>query len=94
MVGAACERVMDHQIIVTWPISTVDTSNKDQALVMDLRKKDMIKNINVIMLILMLELLELSPVIPWFGLKQFAERVLQKEFCGKSFAERVRLAAD
>ena len=94
MVGAACERVMDRQIMKTWPISTVDTSNKDQALVMDLRKKDMINNINVILIILMVELLELSPVIPWFGFKQFAERVLQKEFCGKSFAERVKLAGD
>ena len=94
MVGAACERVMDCQIMITWPISTVDISNKDQALVMDLRKKDMINNINVILIILTLELLELSPVTPWFGFKQFAERVLHEEFCVKSFAERVKLAAD
>ena len=51
---------------------------------MDLRKKDMINNINVIMIILMLKLLEWSPAIPGFGFKQFAERVLQKDFCGKS----------
>lgn len=51
---------------------------------MDFRKKDMIKNINVIMIILMLELLEWSPTIPGFGFKQFAKRVLQKEFCGMS----------
>ena len=51
---------------------------------MDFRKKDMINNINVIMIILMLELLEWSPTIPGFGFKQFAERVLRKEFCGKS----------
>ena len=56
---------------------------------MDFRKKDMINNINVIIIILMLELLEWSPTIPGFGFKQFAERVLRKEFCGKSFAERV-----
>ena len=49
----------------------------------------MINNINVILIIFMLELLKLSPVIPGFGFKQFAERVLRKEFCGKSFAERV-----
>ena len=69
MVGAACERVMDRQIIITWPISTVDTSNKDQALVMDLRKKDKMNNINVIMIILMLGLLEWSTIIPWLGFK-------------------------
>ena len=51
---------------------------------MDFRKKDMINNINVIMIILMLELLEWSPVIPGFCFKQFAERVLRKESCGKS----------
>ena len=56
MVGAACERVMDHQIMIPWPISTVDTSNKDQALVMDLRKKDVIYNINVIRIVLWLSL--------------------------------------
>ena len=53
----------------------MDTSNEDQALVMVFRKKDMINNINVIMIILMIELLKLSPFIPGFGLKQFAERV-------------------
>ena len=47
---------------------------------MDLRKKDMINNI---MIILMPELLEWSPVISGFGFKQFAERVLWKEFRGK-----------
>ena len=46
---------------------------------MDFRKKDMINNIN------MLELLEWSPFIPGLGFKQFAERVLRKEF-----AERVK----
>ena len=51
---------------------------------MDFRKKDMINNINVIMIILMLQLLEWSPFIPGLGFKQFAERVLRKEFCGKS----------
>ena len=64
MVAAACERVMDRQIIITYPIFTVYTSNTDQALVMDLRKKEIVNKINVILIILMLELLELSPVIP------------------------------
>ena len=47
---------------------------------MDFLKKDMINKINVIMIILMLELLEWSPAIPGFSFKQFAGRVLQKEF--------------
>ena len=51
---------------------------------MDFRKKDMINNINVIMIILMLELLEWSPTILGFCFKLFAERVLRKESCGKS----------
>ena len=55
---------------------------------MDFRKKDMINNINVIIIIMMLELLERSPTIPGFGFKQFAERVLRKSLaervCGKS----------
>ena len=58
---------------------------------MDFRKKDMINSINVITIILFLELLEWSPVIPGFGIKQFAERVLQEK---TKFAERVRFLAD
>ena len=42
---------------------------------MDFRKKDMINNINVIMIILMPELLECSLVIPGFDFKHFKERV-------------------
>ena len=57
---------------------------------MDFRKKDNIINIiNVIIIILMLELLEWSPTIPGFGFKQFVQRVLRKEFYGKSLKERV-----
>ena len=65
---------------------------------MDFRKKDMINNINVIMIILILQLLEWSPTISGFDFKQFAEIVLRKEIRGKSlrkeFAERVKLVAD
>ena len=46
---------------------------------MDFMKKDMINNVNVIMIISMLELLEWSPNIPGFSFKQFVERVLRKE---------------
>ena len=39
-------------------ICTVEASNEDQALVKDIRKKDIINNIHVIMIIVMLEALE------------------------------------
>ena len=39
MVAAACERVMNLQTIITLLNSTVDTSNVDQALLIDFRKK-------------------------------------------------------
>ena len=56
----------------------------------DFRKKDMINNINVIIIIFMLELPEWSPTIPGFDFKQFAERVLQKESRGKSLRKESR----
>ena len=63
MVAAACERVMDLQTIITLLNSTVDTSNVDQALVIDFRKKYIINNINIILIMLMLEPLEWRPSI-------------------------------
>ena len=53
MVAAACERVMDLQTIITLLNSTVDTSNVDQALVIDFRKKYIINNINFILIMLL-----------------------------------------
>ena len=67
MVATACKRVLEHQFMLALPISTADTFIKDQALAMDPKKKDMINNINVIMIIFMLNLLEWSPAIPRFG---------------------------
>ena len=58
---------------------------------MDFRKKDMINNINVIMIILMLQLLEWSPTILGFVFKPFAERVLRKESCRKSLRKESSL---
>ena len=63
MVAAACERVIDLQTIITLLNSTVDTSNVDQALVIDFRKKYIINNINCILIMLMLEPLEWRPSI-------------------------------
>ena len=59
----------------------MDTCYKDQAFVVDIGNKDMIKNINIIMIIKMLELLKLSPSIPGLSFMQFAERVS----CGLSW---------
>ena len=73
MVATACERVMDLQTIITLLNSTVDTSNVDQALVIDFRKKYIINNINCILILLMLEPLEWRPSIFWFCFKQFTE---------------------
>ena len=63
MVAAACERVMDLQTIITLLISTVDTSNVDQALVIDFMKKYIVNNINIILIILMPEPLEWRPCV-------------------------------
>ena len=63
MVAAACERVMDLQTIITLLNFTVDTSNIDQALVIDFRKKYIINIINLILITLMLEPLEWRPSI-------------------------------
>ena len=63
MVAADCERVMDLQTIITLLNSSVDTSNVDQALVIDFRKKYIINNINFILIMLMLEPLEWRPSI-------------------------------
>ena len=63
MVAAACERVMDLQSIITLLNFMVDTSNVDQALVMDFRKKYIFNNINIILIMLMLEPLEWRPSI-------------------------------
>ena len=63
MVAAACEWVMDLLTIITLLNSMVDTSNIDQALVIDFRKKYIINNINIILIMLMLEPLEWRPSI-------------------------------
>ena len=54
-------RVMDQQVVVTPSIYTVEASNKNQGLLMDIRKKDMINNTTIIMTFMMLEPLNGSP---------------------------------
>ena len=77
MVGYTYVRVKDLKVVIILSISTVEPSNEDQALLMDVRKKDMINNSNVIMIILMLEPLELSPVTSGFCFRQFTVRVVR-----------------
>ena len=52
---------MDLKVVVTLSIYTVEVSNEDQALLMDIRMKDMINNIPIIMTFMMLEPLNGSP---------------------------------
>ena len=42
-------------VVITLSIYTVEAPNKNQALLMDIRMKDMIKNIPIIMIFMMLE---------------------------------------
>ena len=71
MVGCTYVRVNDLKVVIILSVSTVEASNEDQALLIYVRKKDMINNINIVMIILMLELLELSPVTSGFCFMQF-----------------------
>ena len=59
--SSTCVWQMDEKIAVTLSIYTVDASNKDQAMLMDTRMKDMINNITIIMSFTVLEPLNCSP---------------------------------
>ncbi len=61
MVASTYMRVMDRQVVVTPSIYTVEASNKNRGLLMDIRKKDMINNTIIIMTFMMLEPLTGSP---------------------------------
>ena len=52
---------MDLKVVVTHSIYTVEVSNEDQALLMDIRMKDMINNIPIIMTFMMLEPVNCRP---------------------------------
>ena len=79
MVGDTYMWVKDQKVIIILSIFTVKASNEDEALLMDIRKKDLINTI--ITTFMMLEPLDRRPVTSGFGFKQFAERVscLRKE---------------
>ena len=64
-------RVMDRKIVVvTLSIYTVDASNKDQGLLMDIRNKDKINMINVIFTLMTIKQLEWRLVTFGFCIKQ------------------------
>ena len=63
MVATTHMWVLDRKVVATQSIYTVEASNKDQALLMDIRKKDMATNITIIFTFMMLEPLNWSPSV-------------------------------
>ena len=63
MVATTYMWVLDRKVVNTQSIYTVEASNEDQALLMDIRKKDMTNNITIIMTFMMLEPLNWSPSV-------------------------------
>ena len=63
MVATTYMRVLDQKVVATHSIYTVEVSKKDQALLMDIRKKDMTNNITIILTFMMLEPLNWSPSV-------------------------------
>ena len=63
MVATTYMWVLDRKVVATRSIYTVEASNEDQALLMDIRKKDMTNNITIIMTFMMLEPLNWSPSV-------------------------------
>ena len=67
-------QVMDQKVVATLPIYIVEASNEDQALPMDMRKKDMINNLNVILTFVIIEPFDWRSAFYGFCSKQFAKR--------------------
>ena len=74
MVASTYMLVRDQKVTIILSIYTVKTSNEDQAIVKDIRKKDIINKIRIIMIIVMLQPLEWRPVTFGFCSLQFAKR--------------------
>ena len=66
-------RAMDGKVTIILSIYTVEASNGDQAHVKNIRKKNIVNNIHLIMIIVMLEPLEWQPVTFGFCSNQFAK---------------------
>ena len=73
MVASTCMWVIDQKVPKILSIYTVEASKEDQAIVKDIRKKDIINKIHIIMIIVMLELLEWQPVTFGFCSLQLAK---------------------
>ena len=63
MVATTYRWVLDRKVVITWLIYSVEVSNEDQALLMDIRKKDKTNNITIILTFMMLEPLNYSPSV-------------------------------
>ena len=63
MVATTYTWVLDQQLVITQSIYTVEATNEDQALLMDIRKKDMTNNITIIITFMMLEPLNWHPSV-------------------------------
>ena len=63
MVATTYMWVVDQEVVVTLSIYTVEACIKDQALLMDIRKKDMTNNITIIMTFMMLDPLKFLPSV-------------------------------
>ena len=55
--------VLNQKVVVTQSINTVESSNKNEALLIDIRKKDIINNITTFMTFMMLEPLNCLPLV-------------------------------
>ena len=70
MVASTYMRVMDQKVVFTPSIYIVEVSNEVQGLLMDIRKKNMINMINVIMTLVTIKPLEWRPFTFGFCFKQ------------------------
>ena len=65
--------VMKQKVVITLSVYTVEASNKDQAMLMDIRKKDMINNLKVIMTFVIIEPLDWPTAFYGVCSQQFAK---------------------
>ena len=78
MVASTYMRVIDQKVPKMLSIYTVEASNKDQTLVRDISKKEIINYIYGIIIIVILEPLELQLVTLGFSSKQFENETAAK----------------
>ena len=81
---------MDRKVVITRSIYTVEASNEDQALMNNIRKKDMINNLDVILTFVIIEPLEWRPTILTF----LVPAVRQMRRLLKEMAKRANLEKD